>query len=53
MISILNAGIADWGFKTWYLGDEPITQVQVRLFNGMTLMMDLEDFRELTDNEDY
>jgi hypothetical protein len=53
MISILNAGIADWGFKTWYLGDETITQVQVRLFNGMTLMMDLEDFRELTDNEDY
>jgi len=53
MISILNAGIADWGFKTWYLGDEPITQVQVRLFNGMTLMMDLEDFREMTDNEDY
>ena len=53
MISILEAVVADWRFKTWYLGDEPITQVQVRLFNGMTLMMDLEDFMEVTDDGDY
>ncbi len=53
MISILDAVVADWGFKTWYLGDEPVTQVQVRLFNGMTLMMDLEDFMEVTDDEGY
>jgi hypothetical protein len=53
MLSILDQVVADWGFKTWYLAGEPITQVQVRLFNGMILMMDLEDFREVTDNEDY
>ncbi len=53
MISILDAGVADWGFKTWYLDGEPVTQVRVRLFNGMTLMMDLEDFKEMTDDEDY
>jgi len=53
MLSILNHVVADWGFKTWYLAGEPITQVQVRLFNGMILMMDLEDFREVTDIEDY
>ncbi len=53
MISILDHGVADWGFKTWYLAGEPITQVRVRLFNGMTLMMDLEDFKEVTGDEDY
>ena len=53
MISILDQVVADWGFKTWYLAGEAITQVQVRLFNGMTLMMDLEDFREITEDEDY
>jgi hypothetical protein len=53
MISILDQIVADWGFKTWYSGGETITQVQVRLFNGMTLMMDLEDFREITDDEAY
>lgn len=52
MLSILDAGIADWGFKTWFSNGEPITQVRIRLFNGMTLMMDLEDFQELMD-EDY
>ena len=53
MLSILDQVVADWGFRTWYSGGEPITQVQVRLFNGTTLIMDLEDFREVTDNEDY
>jgi hypothetical protein len=53
MISILGQAVADWGFKTWYLAGEPVTQVQVRLFNGMILMMDLEDFREITSAEDY
>jgi len=53
MISILDQVVADWGFKTWYLAGERVTQVQVRLFNGMTLMMDLEDFREVTEDGDY
>ena len=53
MISILDQVVADLGFKTWYLNGEAITQVQIKLFNGMILMMDLEDFREIASTEDY
>jgi hypothetical protein len=53
MISILDFVVADWGFRTWYSLGEPVTQVQVFLFNGMTLMMDFNDFKEITDDGEY
>jgi len=53
MLSILDQVVADWGFKTWYLSGEPVTQVRVLLFNGMILMMNFDDFIEIINNEEY
>lgn len=42
--------VADWGVFTWCYNGELIEQVQVLLFNGMLLVIDMEDFLMITDD---
>ncbi|MEE9529124.1 MAG: hypothetical protein V3V88_03645 [Dehalococcoidia bacterium] len=51
MIRILDDHfVADWGVFTWYYEGELIEQVQVLLFNGMLLIIDMEDFLMISDD---
>ncbi len=50
MITILDQVVGDWGFKSWYSEGRVVKQVKVCLFNGMILMMDLDDFIKITDD---
>jgi len=51
LIRLLDQVIADWGYYTWNCGGTPVRQVMVHLFNGMTLIMDEDDFLSITDYE--
>ena len=51
MIRILDSVVADWGYYYWFCDGEPIRQVMVHLFNGMTFIMDESDFLSVTDIE--
>jgi len=42
--------VADWGVFTWNYDGELIEQVQVMLFNGMVLVIDMEDFLLISDD---
>lgn len=53
MIRVLDQVVADWGFFTWNYDGTPIEQVQVQLFNGITFIMDLEDFMLLANDEGF
>ena len=51
MIRILNDNfVADWRVFTWRYEGRLIEQVQVLLFNGMLLMLDMEDFLMISDD---
>jgi len=51
MLRIFDQVVADWGVFTWNYDGMPVDQVQVFLYNGMILIMDLEDFMILADDE--
>jgi len=42
--------VADWGVFTWRYQGELIEQVQVLLFNGVLLVIDMEDFLIISDD---
>lgn len=51
MIRILdNQLVADWKVFTWEFDGRLIEQVQVMLFNGMVLVIDMDDFLSITDD---
>jgi hypothetical protein len=51
VIRLLDQVVADWGVFTFECEGEMVEQVQAHLYNGMTLIMDLDDFFVLTDDE--
>ncbi len=53
MIRIVDSVVADWGVFVWEQDGEMIEQVKAYLFNGMVLIMDLEDFFSISDDESW
>ena len=54
MIRILEDHfVADWGVFTWNYDGKTIEQVQVLLFNGIVLIVDMEDFLMITDDGSF
>lgn len=51
MIRVLDRVVADWYYYIWYYNGTPVQQVIVHLFNGMTLILDYEDFMMISDDE--
>ncbi len=51
MIRILDDHfVADWRTFTWRFEGELIEQVQVLLFNGVLLVIDMDDFLMISDD---
>lgn len=51
MIRILDCIVADWGFFNWEYNGKMIQQVEVTLFNGMTLIMDEIEFISISSED--
>jgi hypothetical protein len=51
MIRIADQVVANWGLFVWEQDGKLIEQVQVYLFNGMVLILDLDDFFGISDDE--
>jgi hypothetical protein len=51
MIRILDQVVADWVPYVWAHDGALVEQVQVHLYNGMTLVMDYDDFMVMADDE--
>lgn len=51
MLRILDQVVADWVPYTWKHDGETVKQVKVYLFNGMTLIMDYDEFMVMADDE--
>jgi hypothetical protein len=50
MIRIVDRVVADWGVFSWEQDGQRVEQIQAYLFNGMVLIMDLEDFLTISDD---
>ncbi len=53
MIRMTDQVVANWGVFVWEQDGKMIEQVQAYLFNGMVLIMDLEDFFSISDDESW
>jgi len=53
MLRILDQVVGDWNIYVWNFDGEWVEQVRVHLLNGMTLIMDYEDFMGIADDESY
>ena len=53
MIRITDQVVANWGLFVWKQNGKLVEQVQAYLFNGITLIMDLEDFLSISDDEGW
>lgn len=51
MIRIVDQVVADWGLFVWKHEGKMVQQVQAYLFNGMVLIMDLDEFFSISDDE--
>jgi hypothetical protein len=51
MIRITDQVVADWGLFVWEQDGKMVEQVRAHLFNGMVLIMDLDDFFSISDDE--
>ncbi len=51
MIRITDQVVMDWGVLVWEQDGKMVEQVEAYLFNGMTLIMDLDDFFTISDDE--
>jgi len=51
MIRIVDQVVANWGVFIWEQNGELVEQVEAYLFNGMVLILDLEDFFSISDDE--
>jgi hypothetical protein len=53
MIRISDSVVADWNVFIWKHDGKLVEQVQAYLFNGMVLIMDIEDFFGISDDEPW
>lgn len=53
MIRITDQVVADWGLFVWEQDGEVYEQVQACLMNGMTLILDLDEFLMISDDEGW
>ncbi len=53
MIRITDQVVADWGLFVWEQDGKLHEQVQVCLMNGMTLILDVEEFFMISDDEGW
>lgn len=51
MIKLLDHFVADWGYYVWNCDGVLVRQVMIHLFNGITFIMDEEDFLAISDYE--
>lgn len=51
MIRITDHIIADWVIFIWEQDGQLMEQVKAYLFNGIVLIMDLDDFFNISDDE--
>lgn len=51
MIRIGDQIIIDWGIFVWEQDGEMVEQIQACLFNGIVLIMNLEDFFIISDDD--
>lgn len=53
MLRLGDLVVADWGTFTWLHDGDLVEQVRVQLFNGMTIIMDRDEFMMLVDDEGF
>jgi hypothetical protein len=53
VIRIVDQVVANWGVFIWEQDGKRVEQVQAYLFNGMLLILDLEDFLSISDDETW
>jgi hypothetical protein len=53
MIRITDQVVADWGIFVWEQDGEFFEQVQALLFNGMVLIVDIDDFFSISDDDGW
>jgi len=53
MLRLGDLVVADWSTFTWVHNGDLVEQVRVHLFNGMTLIMDQDEFMMLVDDEGF
>ncbi len=53
MIRITDQVVADWGLFVWEQDGKMIEQVRAQLFNGMVLILDLDDFFSISDDKSW
>ncbi len=51
MLRFLDQIVADWHVFAFEQSGETVEQVEVHLYNGMTLIMDADDFLNVADDE--
>ncbi len=51
MIRIVDHVVADWGVFVWEQDGKLMEQVEAYLFNGLVLIMDLDDFLSISDDQ--
>jgi len=51
MLKFLDQIVADWSIFSFVQDGEVVEQVEAHLFNGMTLIMDMDDFFSVADDE--
>ncbi len=53
MIRLSDQVVGDWGIFIWEQDGELYEQVKVHLLNGMTFIVDLDEFFAITDDEGW
>lgn len=53
MLRLGDLVVADWHTFTWMHDGDLVEQVRVQLFNGVTFIMDHDDFMILVDDEGF
>jgi hypothetical protein len=53
VIRIIDQVVADWGLFTWKQDGKFVEQVRAHLLNGMTLIISLEEFLSISDDEGW
>jgi hypothetical protein len=51
VIRFLDQIVGDWGIFSFEQGGEQMEQVEAHLYNGMTIIMDVDDFFNIADDE--
>jgi len=51
VIRIADEVVAEWGIIAWKQNGKIVEQVEAYLFNGLIIIMDLEDFFSISDDD--